>query len=101
MTYPELIQELLNSNDERIGIYDVNKNIVEVSAKSKKRPAFAKIAINEDDAQKLLAGSFGIHAKSARAFLIIVDQSLVSEIFDRKEKGANGVSGHQEETAGA
>lgn len=82
----DLVKKLLELNGTRL--YNVNSNMMQISrASSKRRPAYVKLSINDDDAEKLLRP---IQPSGAQAFIIIADINVVNMLID-KEKGSGVV----------
>lgn len=86
------ILELLNKLHEQgieIGAYAGYKNMLEVTARrSKKRPAFVKMAISDDDAEKMLNSPDGKILLTPCLILLPADKvyEIINEAKERPDR---------------
>lgn len=75
----DLVKEMVQSDKARL--YNVNQNMIEISRMSRKKSAFVKVAIGDDDAEKLLK-----FRQDVTAFMIFADRETVDEILAKENK---------------
>ncbi|WP_371380877.1 hypothetical protein [Sporomusa aerivorans] len=90
----DLVNKLTQT--EGVRLYNANNNMMQIArANGKSRPAYIKVSIGDDDAEKLLRP---IQPQGAQAFIVIADIEEVNQILDAEKKAVEGADRPQKET---
>lgn len=77
----DLVKEVIAVDGTRL--YNANTNLMQISrANGKRRPAYIKVQISNEDADKLLRP---MQPYGAQAFIIVADIDVVNAILDREK----------------